>query len=198
MDCNRTAIRQGAASVTCAYRRDESNRPGSKKEVRNAHEEGVRFLWDRQPIEFVGPDRVEGVKVIQTQLGQPDIRGRRTLEPVPGREQIIPADRVLITFGFRPSPPEWCGEFAIGLDGRRRVLANTGSSPKFQTSNPKVFAGGDIVRGSDLVVTAVLEGREAAEGTLAYLHLQSRPAPDIRSNTVESQSTCPTSRTTDS
>jgi glutamate synthase (NADPH/NADH) small chain len=169
MDCNRTGIRQGAASVTCAYRRDEANMPGSRKEVGNAREEGVRFLWNRQPIEIVGSDRVEGVKVIQTQLGPPDLRGRRTPEPVPGTEQIIPADRVLIAFGFRPSPPDWFSEFAIGLDARGRVLANGGPGPKFQTSNPKVFAGGDMVRGSDLVVTAVFEGREAAEGVLDYL-----------------------------
>ncbi len=171
MDCNRTSVRQGAASVTCAYRRDEANMPGSKKEVGNAREEGVRFLWNRQPIEIVGSDRVEGVKVIQTQLGQPDVRGRRTPEPMPGTEQIIPADRVLIAFGFRPSPPDWFGDFTIGLDVRGRVLTNTGPGPKFQTSNPKVFAGGDMVRGSDLVVTAVFEGREAAEGILDYLGL---------------------------
>ncbi len=79
MDCNRTAIRQGAASVTCAYRRDEANMPGSRREVANAKEEGVRFLWNRQPLEIVGDGRVEGVKVrAPPQLGAPDARGRRS------------------------------------------------------------------------------------------------------------------------
>ena len=93
MDCNRTAIRQGATSVTCAYRRDEENMPGSRREVNNAKEEGVKFLWNRQPMEIVGDGRVEGVKVITTRLGPPDERGRQRPEPVPGTEEVIPADR---------------------------------------------------------------------------------------------------------
>ena len=169
MDCNRTAIRQGAASVTCAYRRDEANMPGSKREVANAKEEGVKFLWNRQPIEITGEDKVTGVKVATTQLGQPDERGRRRPEIVPGSEEVIPADRVIIAFGFRPSPAAWLAEFDVELDDRQRVV--TGQQDRFsgQTSNPKVFAGGDMVRGSDLVVTAVFEGREAAKGILGYL-----------------------------
>ena len=104
MDCNRTAIRQGATQVSCAYRRDETNMPGSRREVKNAKEEGVKFLWNRQPIEIIGDDKVTGVKVVTTQLGKPDSRGRQSPEPVPGTEEIIPADAVLIAFGFRPSP----------------------------------------------------------------------------------------------
>jgi len=92
MDCNRTSIRQGAASVTCAYRRDEKNMPGSKREVGNAKEEGVQFLWNRQPVEIVGEGRVEGVKLVTTELGPPDARGRRTPVVIPGSEEIIPAD----------------------------------------------------------------------------------------------------------
>ena len=92
MDCNRTSIRQGAKSVTCAYRRDEANMPGSRKEVKNAKEEGVKFLYNRQPIAFVGDGKVEGVKVVETRLGEPDARGRRSPEPIPGSEEIIPAD----------------------------------------------------------------------------------------------------------
>ncbi|HKJ76133.1 MAG TPA: FAD-dependent oxidoreductase, partial [Gammaproteobacteria bacterium] len=87
MDCNRTSIRQGARSVTCAYRRDEANMPGSKREVANAREEGVQFQFNRQPIEIVGDGKVEGVKVVTTQLGAPDERGRRRPEPVPGSEE---------------------------------------------------------------------------------------------------------------
>ena len=169
MDCNRTSIRQGAAKVICAYRRDEANMPGSRREVANAKEEGVEFMFNRQPVEIVGENRVEGVKVVSTRLGEPDERGRRRPEVVPGSEEIIPADRVIIAFGFRPSPSNWFGEFDITIDEGGRVKAPAEQEFKFQTSNPKVFAGGDMVRGSDLVVTAVFEGRNAAEGILDYL-----------------------------
>ena len=169
MDCNRTSIRQEAQSVTCAYRRDEANMPGSKREVANSKEEGVKFLWNRQPIEIVGNGKVEGVKMVTTQLGEPDERGRRSPEPIPGSEEIVPADRVIIAFGFRPSPAPWFEQFGIELDDRGRVTAPAQGQYKHQTSNPKVFAGGDMVRGSDLVVTAVYEGRQAAEGILDYL-----------------------------
>ncbi len=171
MDCNRTSIRQGAKAVTCAYRRDEANMPGSKREVANAKEEGVQFLWNRQPIEIVGTDKVEGVKVVTTQLGAPDARGRRSPEPIPGSEEVIPADRVIIAFGFRPSPAPWFADFGIEIDDRGRVKAPDGGQFKKQTTNAKVFAGGDMVRGSDLVVTAIWEGRQAAEGILDYLEV---------------------------
>ena len=170
MDCNRTAIRQGASAVTCAYRRDEKNMPGSRREVNNAKEEGVNFLWNRQPVEIVGKDKVVGVKVVTTELGEPDERGRRRPQPVEGSEEIIEADRVIIAFGFRPSPAQWFEQHDIKLDERQRVLANENDF-QFQTANNKVFAGGDMVRGSDLVVTAVYEGRQAAEGILDYLEV---------------------------
>ena len=169
MDCNRTAIRQGAASVTCAYRRDEENMPGSRREVRNSKEEGVNFIFNRQPIEIVGGDRVSGVKLIETRLGEPDAGGRRRPEPVPGTEQILPADAVIIAFGFRPNPPDWFSDFDIETMLNDRVSVSRAGEHPFQTSNPKVFAGGDMVRGSDLVVTAVFEGREAASGIASYL-----------------------------
>jgi glutamate synthase (NADPH/NADH) small chain len=171
MDCNRTTIRQGAASVTCIYRRDEANMPGSKREVANAKEEGVEFLWNRQPIEIIGQNKVQGVKVCSTRLGPPDSRGRRIPEVVPGSEEVIPADRVIIAFGFRPSPSAWFYDFGIDIDERGRVKAVPTGTFKYQTTNPKVFAGGDMVRGSDLVVTAVFEGREAGEGILDYLEV---------------------------
>ena len=169
MDCNRTAIRQGAKTVTCAYRRDEDNMPGSKREVANAKEEGVQFLWNRQPVEIVGKDRVEGIKVVRTELGAPDERGRQRPVVVEGSEEVIEADHVIIAFGFQPSPPDWLAEHGINLDERGRVVAPEGSEYPYQTSNEKVFAGGDMVRGSDLVVTAVYEGRGAALGILDYL-----------------------------
>ena len=169
MDCNRTSIRQGAESVVCAYRRDEENMPGSRREVVNAKEEGVQFLYNRQPVAIVGGDKVEGVKVVTTKLGEPDENGRRRPEEIPGSEEILPADVVLIAFGFRPSPPEWFANFNIDLNDWQGVVAPEEQTYKFQTSNEKVFAGGDMVRGSDLVVTAIWEGRQAAEGILDYL-----------------------------
>ena len=169
MDCNRTAIRQGAKTVSCAYRRDEENMPGSRREVENAKQEGVQFLFNRQPVAIVGNGKVEGIKVITTQLGEPDEQGRRRPEVVPGSEEILPADAVLVAFGFRPSPADWFEEHTINTDEGGRVLAPEESNYPFQTSNAKIFAGGDMVRGSDLVVTAIWEGRQAAEGIMDYL-----------------------------
>jgi glutamate synthase (NADPH/NADH) small chain len=169
MDCNRTSIRQQAESVTCAYRRDEANMPGSRREVANAKEEGVKFLFNRQPIAIIGEDRVEGVKVVTTELGEPDENGRRRPEVVPGSEEVIPADAVLVAFGFRPSPAPWFEELGVNTDDSGRVTAAEEAEFPFQTSNAKIFAGGDMVRGSDLVVTAIWEGRQAAEGILDYL-----------------------------
>ncbi|TCJ17139.1 glutamate synthase small subunit [Parasulfuritortus cantonensis] len=170
MDCNRTSIRQGAASVTCAYRRDEANMPGSKREVANAKEEGVQFLWNRQPVEVVGNGKVEGIKLVTTTLGEPDARGRRSPVVVEGSEEIVPCDRILVAFGFRPNPQPWFADFGITTDQAGRVIAK-GHGHAMQTANAKIFAGGDMVRGSDLVVTAVWEGREAAKGILEYLDL---------------------------
>ncbi len=172
MDCNRTAIRQGATSVTCAYRRDEENMPGSRREVRNAREEGVEFLFNRQPIEILGTDQVTGVKVITTRLGEPDPGGRRRPEPVPGSEEVLPADAVVIAFGFRPNPADWFSDHGIQtLPNGRLQVARTGDY-HFQTTEQGVFAGGDMVRGSDLVVTAVHEGREAAKSIVRYLGIE--------------------------
>src|SRR5579862_5693615 len=169
MDCNRTAVRQGAESVTCTYRRDEGNMPGSRRDYRNSREEGVEFLFNRQPIEIVGAEQVEGVKLIETRLGAPDARGRRVPEAVPGSEEVVPADAVIIAFGFLPSPPAWLERHEIRLHEGGRVRVSAAAKRPYQTTNPKVFAGGDMVRGSDLVVTAVFEGREAARGILDYL-----------------------------
>lgn len=171
MDCNRTSIRQGAASVVCAYRRDEANMPGSRREVTNAREEGVQFLFNRQPVEIVGNGRVEGVKVVETRLGAADEKGRQRPEVIPGSEQILPADAVLMAFGFRPSVPQWVQDAGVNLQDWGGVIAPADQTCRYQTSNPKIFAGGDMVRGSDLVVTAIWEGRQAAEGILEYLNV---------------------------
>ena len=171
MDCNRTSIRQGAESVICAYRRDEANMPGSRREVSNAKEEGVDFFFNRQPIAIVGTDKVEGIKVVTTALGEPDENGRRRPEPIAGSEEIIPADVVLVAFGFQPNPPEWLADHQVETNSWDGIVAPEEQPYKFQTTNPKVFAGGDMVRGSDLVVTAIWEGRQAAEGILDYLEI---------------------------
>jgi len=171
MDCNRTSIRQGATSVTCAYRRDEENMPGSRREVKNAREEGVEFRFNLQPVEIMSNDEgiVSGVKVVSTQMGEPDANGRRRAELIPGSEEIIPTDAVLVAFGFKPSPPSWLNDVKVDIADWGGVVAPEEQTYAFQTTNPKVFAGGDMVRGSDLVVTAVFEGRQAAEGILDYL-----------------------------
>ena len=172
MDCNRTAIRQGAESVICAYRRDRANMPGSKSEVVNAKEEGVIFKFNRQPVEVVGENgKVTGLKVVLTKMGEPDDNGRQRAEIVPDSEQIIPADIILVAFGFRPSPAPWMTEIGINLEDDGRVIALEKGEFSYQTSNAKVFAGGDMVRGSDLVVTAIAEGRKAAEGIMEYMEV---------------------------
>ena len=169
MDCNRTAVRQGAKSVKCLYRRDEKNMPGSKREVTNAKEEGVEFEFNIQPIEIIGDGKVEGIKVVKTELGEPDQNGRRVPIPIPGSELIIEADAVIIAFGFRASPADWFKDFNINTQNNGLVLAAEEQQYKFQTSNNKIFSGGDMVRGSDLVVTAIWEGREAAKSIIEYV-----------------------------
>ena len=169
MDCNRTAIRQGAKSVKCLYRRDEQNMPGSNREVQNAKEEGVEFEFNIQPIDIIGDKKVEGVKIIKTQLGEPDQNGRRVPIPIPGSEIIYEADAVIIAFGFRASPSDWFKDFNIKTQKNGLVLAEEHQEYKFQTSNNKIFSGGDMVRGSDLVVTAIWEGREAAKSIIKYV-----------------------------
>jgi glutamate synthase (NADPH/NADH) small chain len=171
MDCNRTAIRQGAESVTCTYRRGETHMPGSRRDYKNSREEGVEFHFNCQPIEIVGKTQVEGVRVVDTRLGALGPRGRRLTENVPGSERIIPADAVIVAFGFLPSPPDWFEQHEIALHASGRVRVTAAAQRPFQTTNPKIFAGGDMVRGSDLVVTAVFEGREAARGILDYLNV---------------------------
>lgn len=172
MDCNRTSIRQGAASVTCVYRRDEDNMPGSRREVVNAREEGVNFMFNRQPIEVVAVDgRVTGIKVIETKLGEADENGRRRPVEMTGTDTFLTADVILVAFGFQPDAPSWVLQQGVELNSWGGVIAEEQQAYAFQTANPKIFAGGDMVRGSDLVVTAIAEGRSAAEGILDYLEI---------------------------
>jgi|TARA_B110000967_G_C18852405_1_gene545349 glutamate synthase (NADPH/NADH) small chain len=177
MDCNRTAIRQAAANVYCAYRRDEANMPGSIKEVANSKEEGVQFLFNRSPVEIIGENgKVTGIKLVTTQLGEADENGRRRPIVVEGSEEIVAADSVIVAFGFSPSPTSWMADAGIELNNWDLVKVAQESDLvakkyAFQTSNAKIFAGGDMVRGSDLVVTAIDEGRRAADGILDYLQV---------------------------
>jgi len=175
MDCVRTAIRQGAKDVYCAYRRDEISMPGSKREVKNAKEEGVKFLWNLQPldIEISGDksagDKATGVKMVKTRLGNPDKKGRRRAEQVIGSEHVLKADAVIQAFGFQPDPAQWLLDEGVTTNSWNGIIAPAESDFPFQTENPKIFAGGDAVRGSDLVVTAIDEGRRAANAMLDYL-----------------------------
>ncbi len=170
MDCVRTAVRLGAAQVSCVYRRDEENMPGSRREVKNARDEGVTFVFNRQPvsIEHDADGRLLGVTVVDTRLGPPDASGRRVAEAVPGSELLMPADVLILAFGFRPSPPDWLAGLGVALEPDGRIRAS-GQALPFQTSHPKIFAGGDTVRGADLVVTAVHDGREAGEAIARWL-----------------------------
>ncbi|CNH88363.1 formate-dependent uric acid utilization protein AegA [Yersinia mollaretii] len=173
MDCVRTSLRHGAANVICAYRRDEKNMPGSKREVKNAREEGAEFMFNLQPqrIEVDEQGQVTGIKMVRTEMGQADAKGRRQAQPIAGSEHIIPADAVIMAFGFSPHRMSWLAEHNVVLDKQGRVVAPTISGYPYQTSNPKIFAGGDIVRGADLIVTAIAEGRKAAESIAYYLNV---------------------------
>jgi len=171
MDCVRTSVRQGATEVTCAYRRDEANMPGSPREVQNAKEEGVDFQFNLQPLDISVDENgsANGVRFVKTQLGAPDTNGRRSPEPIEGSEFVMAADAVVIAFGFLPSPPQWMKDAGVEIDSRGRVIAVEDSDFALQTSKANIFAGGDMVRGSDLVVTAVDQGRKAAIGILDYM-----------------------------
>ncbi len=162
MDCVRSAVRLGAASVTCAYRRDEANMPGSAREVANAREEGVQFLFNRQPLEIVGDGQVRGVRMVETRLGAPDGNGRRSAEAITGSESLLDADVVIIAFGFSPRAPRWLEALGVQAQANGRLAVGGNGRLPYQTAHDALFAGGDCVRGADLVVTAVQEGRDAA------------------------------------
>ena len=167
MDCVRTAIRQGALSVKCLYRRDRANMPGSQREVQNAEEEGVEFVWLSAPKGFTGGTEVEGVMVQKMRLGAPDATGRQTPEIIEGADYVEPADLVIQALGFEPEdlPTLWgVSELKVTRWGTIKADFRT-----HETSLPGVYAAGDIVRGASLVVWAIRDGREAAEAILGYL-----------------------------
>ena len=167
MDCVRTAIRQGATSVKCLYRRDRANMPGSQREVQNAEEEGVEFVWLAAPNGFEG-DPVTGVKVQKMRLGAPDATGRRMPEVIEGADYVEEADLVIKALGFEPEdlPKLW------GVDGLEVTRWGT-IKAEFTTGGTTldgVFAVGDIVRGASLVVWAIRDGRDSAAAILEYLN----------------------------
>lgn len=171
MDCVRTALRQQAKEVICAYRRDAANMPGSKKEFNNAREEGVQFKFNVQPQAIVtnAEGAVTGIQVVKTSMGAADEHGRRRAEIVAGSEEVIACDAVIVAFGFAPHSMPWLSTVGVNVDERGRIQTN--GEYKQQTANPKIFAGGDITRGSDLVVTAIAEGRNAAQSIMDYLQV---------------------------
>ena len=172
MDCVRTAIRQGAKSVKCLYRRDRDNMPGSQREVQNAEEEGVEFVWLSAPVAFEGGTQVSGVKAVKMRLGQPDASGRRAPEPEPGSEFTLEADLVIKALGYDPEElPKLFGadDLSVTRWGTLRVDHKT-----MMTSVDGVFAAGDIVRGASLVVWAIRDGRDVTEHMHRYLKAKAR------------------------
>ncbi|MGC8201169.1 NAD(P)-dependent oxidoreductase [Aliiroseovarius sp. PTFE2010] len=166
MDCVRTAIRQGAQSVKCLYRRDRANMPGSQREVQNAEEEGVEFVWLTAPKGFTG-DQVEGVMVQQMRLGAPDVSGRRAPEVLEGADYVEDADLVIKALGFEPEelPTLWgVPDLEVTRWGTIKADFHTHA-----TNLPGVYACGDIQRGASLVVWAIRDGREAAAAMLDYM-----------------------------
>jgi glutamate synthase (NADPH/NADH) small chain len=168
MDCVRTAIRQGATSVKCLYRRDRANMPGSQRETANAEEEGVDFVWLAAPIGFAGEEHVSGVYVQQMRLGAPDATGRQAPEKIPGADYLEEADLVIKALGFEPEdlPTLW-GVPQLEVTRWGTVRADFTTK---RTALDRVYAAGDIVRGASLVVWAIADGRDAAGSILADLN----------------------------
>ncbi|MDE2580826.1 MAG: NAD(P)-dependent oxidoreductase [Rhodospirillales bacterium] len=170
MDCVRTAVRQGAASVQCLYRRDRANMPGSMREVKNAEDEGVEFVWLSAPEAFLGDGEVSGVRAVRMHLGLPDSSGRQSVEPIAGSHFIVQADLVIKALGFDPEDlPAMFGEPGLEVTRWGTLRVNHRS---FMTSLPGVFAAGDIVRGASLVVWAIRDGRDAAKRIHDYVTQQ--------------------------
>ncbi|HWU50432.1 MAG TPA: NAD(P)-dependent oxidoreductase [Asticcacaulis sp.] len=183
MDCVRTSIRQGAKSVTCVYRRDRANMPGSDREVANAEDEGVRFEWLSAPKAVLGDaDAVEGLKIQRMRLTTPDAQGRQAVEEIHGAEADLPADLIIEALGFEPENlPVLFNE--PGLEVTRWGTIKT-MAGEFQSMVPGVFAAGDIVRGASLVVWAVREGQDAAADIHHYLQTEALSAANANSDAL--------------
>jgi glutamate synthase (NADPH/NADH) small chain len=173
MDCVRTAVRQGANSVKCLYRRDKANMPGSMRETKNAQEEGVEFVWLSAPEAFLGDGAVNAVRAVRMHLGLPDASGRQSVDPIAGSHFNVKADLVIKALGFDPEDlPKLFNEPGLEVNrwGTLKVNPRT-----FMTALPGVFAAGDIVRGASLVVWAIRDGRDAAAQIDAYICNQTAP-----------------------
>jgi len=167
MDCLRTAVRQGAKSIKCLYRRDQNNMPGSQREVQNAIEEGVDFKWLTLPVQYLGNKIIEKVRIVKMQLGSPDESGRRSIEPIYGSEENFDADLVIEALGFMPENlPKMFNkdELQVTQWGTLKINFKT-----MMTSLHGIFAAGDIVRGASLVVWGIKDGRDAAENIHNFL-----------------------------
>ena len=172
MDCVRTAVRQKAKSVSCLYRRDKENMPGSAREVANAEEEGVKFIWLSSPKIFKGNEKVENVVLNKMRLGEPDSSGRQSPKIIEGSEEVLNSDLVIEALGFEPEEiPKLFNEPELEVTkwGTIKVDLKT-----LKTNIKGVFAAGDIVRGASLVVWAIRDGRDAAKGMSQYLRQLSK------------------------
>ena len=167
MDCVRTAVRQNAKSVKCLYRRDKENMPGSAREVSNAEEEGVQFVWLSNPKEFLGKSKIENIVVNKIKLGQPDESGRSKPEIQKNSEFIIKADMAIKALGFDPEDlPLLFEENNLQVSRWGTIKADFDT---METTIPGVFAAGDIIRGASLVVWAIKDGRDAADNIDKFL-----------------------------
>lgn len=167
MDCVRTSLREGAKSVTCLYRRDARNMPGSKKEYYNAKEEGVEFVFNASPKQVLVNDEghVVGIEMLKTALGEADESGRQRLKEIEGSEFRVDADIIIFALGFNPVPFEFLSANGIETNEWGGIVIDD----RFETTTKGVYAGGDCRRGADLVVTAVYDGREAAKSIIKQL-----------------------------
>jgi glutamate synthase (NADPH/NADH) small chain len=167
MDCVRTAVRQNAKSVKCLYRRDRENMPGSTREVHNAEEEGVEFLWLSNPKKFIGTSQISSVLVERMKLGKTDSSGRKKPEPVPNSEFEMKADMVINALGFDPEDlPKLFNSPDLSISKLGTIKINLKT---METNLSGVFAAGDIVRGASLVVWAIRDGRDATTSIRKYL-----------------------------
>lgn len=176
MDCVRSAVRQQAAKVTCVYRRDQKSMPGSPQEVKNAIEEGVEFSFNQQPLHInQNEGQVTSVTLAKTEATINLQDGRASFHVNEAEQSEVAADVVILAFGFRASPADWFSDLGVTQKDNGLVITQATNDPdkdySQQTESPGVFAGGDMVRGADLVVTAIAEGREAAKEIINYLQV---------------------------
>ena len=170
MDCVRTAVRQNAKSVKCLYRRDKENMPGSAREVSNAEEEGIKFIWLSSPKEFIGNDKLENLIIDRIKLGKPDESGRSKPETIENSQFNLKADMVIKALGFDPENlPKLFGSENLQVSRWGTIKTNFDT---METNLAGVFAAGDIVRGASLVVWAIKDGRDAASSIKNFLEMK--------------------------